>query len=247
MKNFYLFIVCVSLVFSKSNGSTVSLKTTETTSEKHISFSESITKISLENDVGDVVIKKGDSFGCTAKKVKFHKQCQLDFKVKDQTLYIKAGRKSSKDCRIDFNIETPKRCDVHINLGVGNSMIKHANSLTLDVGAGDLTAVGLKNLTANLGVGDVKVSDIEDKVLVRLGSGNIILAYEALKTTPAIDVKVGAGTVKVLLPSNATFVPNLLIPPVVVAVKNDFSRKKSLPNLKVTIEMGVGEIALQKQ
>lgn len=247
MKNFYLFLVSVSLVFSKLNGSTVSLKTTETSSEKHVSFSGSIRKISLQNDVGGIVVKKGNSFACTAKKVKFHTQCHLDFKVKDQTLYIKAGKKSEKDCRIDFNIETPKRCDVHINLGVGNSMIKHANSLTLDVGAGDLTAVGLKNLTANLGAGDVRASDIEGNLLVRLGSGNMILSYGALKMTPEIDVKVGAGTVKVLLPANATFIPNLLIPPVVVAVRNDFARKKSLPNLKVTIEMGVGEIAFQKQ
>jgi DUF4097 and DUF4098 domain-containing protein YvlB len=141
-------------------------------------------KIVLENSSGNVSVHttEGSTVKVSFDKVKFGKNCQLNMEqskveIKIISKKIDENSWSSKDCKVNFVIFTPKTINFDLKNGRGQITIENLlGDITIKNGQGDITISKAQgNLELKTGRGDLIIDSSSKNVDIASGSGDLVL------------------------------------------------------------------------
>ncbi|HJN75386.1 MAG TPA: DUF4097 family beta strand repeat-containing protein [Myxococcota bacterium] len=164
---------------------------------------ERIERVVIRVDHGDLVVLGTDRDTVSVERTVQGWQGSLDMetRVDDGTLTIRAGCDGPLRCRIDSVVEVPRDVELSIVVGAGEiELVGLSGVVDISLRDGDLSARGLESseLAASLAAGDVdlELETMPEHLSIAVGSGDVRVSG-ATGDLDLADLSVASGDIEV--------------------------------------------------
>jgi DUF4097 and DUF4098 domain-containing protein YvlB len=208
--------------------------------------------VEIANGEGSVTLNAGAVAKVDAEKVKFGKDCELTLAQEGERLVVKVEHKKSLfsslrgDCEVNLTVTVPASVDTKLRVGSGDAKLAGLKgAVAFESGSGDVAIDGeIAKLEGKTGSGEVTVKGLTaGDVDVKVGSGEIDLAWLKAPSEGKVSLTAGSGDVTVRLPADAKVRTHLRAGS--GTVSNELGETADA-KLDISATIGSGDLAIKK-
>jgi len=161
--------------------------------QETVSFTDYISNLVMEVDIGEIYIKGNKEDQNTVIDYKTSKNsCSHEVVRKEDTVYVYNNRLKN-GCLTKYNIKLPSDVEVNIQVGAGDVQVENLDAETQIFG----------------GTANVTILDVTENISIKLGTGNLDFKANAKPSHPIdLHAEIGTGNISCSLPAESVIRKN---------------------------------------